>query len=276
MDSLPTDSDGLPKPAGSTLEYASADTSPKADGGSGTASIVCGVLFLPSVAFAIRTGGVSVFLIMALLLPVFAVGLGAAELIRRRRQRRGTGGAVLIGLILGGIELSLVGVVSFALFLPSIGRASPAANRVKCGSNLRQIGQGVYLYALENQGKFPPDIDALMLTQDLTFEVLVCPATDDVKAVGATTQATLQDLHSRPGRCSYVYIGGGLTSATATGRHVVAYEPLSNHGGSGMSVLYGDGAAEFLPQSEARYVLAELKAGHNPPRPKSGMPATTR
>ncbi|HEY7115324.1 MAG TPA: H-X9-DG-CTERM domain-containing protein [Tepidisphaeraceae bacterium] len=149
-----------------------------------------------------------------------------------------------------------------------MGRAKEPANRVKCASNLRTIGQGVLLYANDNQGRFPPTLDELMLTQDLTFEVLICPSTDEDKAQGPTTQAALQQMHAQPGHCSYIYIGGGLTQATATPQHVIAYEPLTNHSGAGMNVLFGDGHAEFLPAAKANYVLAELKAGHNPPRPQ--------
>jgi type II secretory pathway pseudopilin PulG len=39
-----------------------------------------------------------------------------------------------------------------AALLPSLCRSSETANRVKCASNLRQIGQAIALYARDNGG----------------------------------------------------------------------------------------------------------------------------
>jgi prepilin-type processing-associated H-X9-DG protein len=51
---------------------------------------------------------------------------------------------------------------------------------------------------------------------------------------------------------------------------VVAYEPLSNHG-NGMNVLYADGHVQWLDAGPGRRLMAELSAGHNPPRPENGI-----
>jgi len=50
-----------------------------------------------------------------------------------------------------------------AVLLPTITRTHEPANRVKCGSNLRMIGQAIQLYANENKGNYP----RVMYTQDL-------------------------------------------------------------------------------------------------------------
>jgi prepilin-type processing-associated H-X9-DG protein len=205
-------------------------------------------------------------------LPAVAVAFGLLARSGRAGLSAGARRRASAGLALGAIEIALVLFIAFTL--PPLGRSRPAANRVKCMINLRQIGQGIFLYAMDNRGRFPPDLDALMLTQDLTFEVLVCPSTNDIKARGPTTQATLHAMHAGPGHCSYIYVGGSLTSQTVTAQHVVAYEPMSNHRGAGMNVLFGDGSVQFLNQAESTYVLAELKAGHNPPRPKTGATTT--
>jgi prepilin-type N-terminal cleavage/methylation domain-containing protein/prepilin-type processing-associated H-X9-DG protein len=96
-----------------------------------------------------------------------------------------------------------------AILLPTMNRTHEPANRVKCGSNLRQIGQAILLYANENKGNYPRvmyspgsapvwgtgvtapnaftdanrpadnDVSAAMFllirTQDITAEVFVCP-----------------------------------------------------------------------------------------------------
>jgi prepilin-type processing-associated H-X9-DG protein len=42
-----------------------------------------------------------------------------------------------------------------AILMPSINRTGDRADRVKCGSNLRQIGQAILLYSNENKGAYP-------------------------------------------------------------------------------------------------------------------------
>ena len=42
-----------------------------------------------------------------------------------------------------------------AIMLPSLGRAREQARRVVCASNLRQLGFGLKMYAIDNDGKYP-------------------------------------------------------------------------------------------------------------------------
>ena len=46
-------------------------------------------------------------------------------------------------------------MVIVGVFAPSLCRSRETANRVKCASNLRQIGQAMLLYAEQNGGAFP-------------------------------------------------------------------------------------------------------------------------
>jgi prepilin-type N-terminal cleavage/methylation domain-containing protein/prepilin-type processing-associated H-X9-DG protein len=57
--------------------------------------------------------------------------------------------------------LIVIGILAFliTLLLPTINRTRcGGSNRVKCGSNLRQIGQALLLYANENKGVYPRTI----------------------------------------------------------------------------------------------------------------------
>jgi len=53
--------------------------------------------------------------------------------------------------------LVVIGIIALliSILLPSLNRARETANRVKCASNLRQIGQAILLYANENKGNYP-------------------------------------------------------------------------------------------------------------------------
>jgi prepilin-type N-terminal cleavage/methylation domain-containing protein/prepilin-type processing-associated H-X9-DG protein len=123
--------------------------------------------------------------------------------------------------------LVVIGIIALliSILLPSLNRARETANRVKCGSNLRQIGQAILLYSNENKGNFPRTyynpastavttkwgaggtggavfdpfnpkigdntIDSavflLIRTQDITSEVFVCPSSNGEKDTYGTS-----------------------------------------------------------------------------------------
>jgi hypothetical protein len=156
------------------------------------------------------------------------------------------------------IILAVTGAVIWGglLLLGVLGR--DYANAFKCKANMRCLGQVFLLYANENRRQYPPTLVDVICTQDVGTEVFICPASSDTIATGATRQAMLADF-AKPGRCSYVYIGAGLTSQTATPTTPVMYEAnFRNHRPRGTHILFGDGYVEYVEEAAARKILAGI------------------
>jgi predicted Zn finger-like uncharacterized protein/prepilin-type processing-associated H-X9-DG protein len=205
-----------------------------------------------------------VFGIVGMVIPVIpsvvGVILGILGLRKTKDPRVGGKGLAVAGICVSVASFIMLGCM-ISILLPSLNRARETANRVKCASNLRQIGQALLLYGNDNRGVYPPDFPPLLLTQDITSEVFVCPSTDATPAApGGTPQQAAAALHQH---CTYVYLPGHNYNASA--ETVIAYEPITNHDGDGSNFLYGDGHVSFETKQTAAAMIKSLEAGQNPP-----------
>lgn len=144
-----------------------------------------------------------------------------------------------------------VGMVALqtSILLPSLNRARETANRVKSGNNLRQIGLACKLYANENRGNFPPDIETIVKTQDISWEVFSNPRQGG-RAMQLRGEQTPDEIAAAVGaRSDYVYIGAGKQD-TLGAEEVLAYEKPSGLS-DGVNVLFGDAHVEFLTFAQA-------------------------
>jgi len=199
---------------------------------------------------------------ITLILPVAALlfAISAQLVAKPSTKRRHVKIAVAVSLIAFAAGLGT------AAARPRRNHSGDSYVKTKCHSNLRQIGQAIFIYAAQNNQKFPTTLDLLITVDDVDPGLFICPVSNDQPALGATTQQVVQAFKTKPGHCSYIYVGGGMNT-TATAAHVIAYEPLSNHANKGAHVLYGDGSSDWLDAAAAKHLISEIQAGHNPPRP---------
>jgi len=159
--------------------------------------------------------------------------------------------------------LAAVGVAQPALLvsilLPSLNRARETANRVKCAANLKQIGNGMLLYSNENRGQAPPDLGTLIVQEDLTAQVFVCPSGGNEAPQGMKPedQAKWANEHS-----DYVYIKPKKFITALNSDDIIVYEKYEDHDEQGINMLFADGHVEFYMLDDAKPLIeAQLKAG---------------
>lgn len=182
--------------------------------------------------------------------------------------RRGRWFAVWIVLLI--VTLFLI----FSAASPWLNSDHHSSTREICASRLYQIGEGILMYASENGGCLPPDLRTIAEKGDLSANTFVCPASHDTPAApGPTSRATANNI-VQPGHESYIYIGAGLRFQGLPADAVIAYEPLANHGGNGMNVLFGDFHVGWLSALEATKVLKQLGSSQRLVRYPVTVPST--
>jgi len=93
--------------------------------------------------------------------------------------------------------LVVIGIIALliSILLPSLNRARETANRVKCSSNLRQVGQAILLYSNENKGNYPRTIYNPGTASG--NNIPLSAADDDTN--GVVSGATTRDPFIKPG-----------------------------------------------------------------------------
>lgn len=148
---------------------------------------------------------------------------------------------------IGGVALGV------SVALPSINRARETANRVKCASNMKQIGSAILLYANEHKMHYPPDLGTLVITEEIADDAFVCPDSNTQRV--DPTGLTLDQLRARvTATTDYIYLGQNL-KADADQDQLVLYEKIDNHT-NGMNMLFADGSVYFMLNKDADRIIA--------------------
>jgi len=143
-------------------------------------------------------------------------------------------------LVPGFVVLGVVFLLG-SILLPSMCKSRETANRVKCASNMKQIGNALMMFANEHGGKYPDKLSDLVATEGLTTSVFVCPSSSAESSTATTPDQIGTDL-ADPKYCSYVYVKENAGKEDKA----VLYEALDDHEKVGMSILFGDGHCDFF------------------------------
>jgi len=128
-------------------------------------------------------------------------------------------------------------------------------NWQRCPANLNHIGLGILIYAKDHNDQLPSSLEEMIVAEDMSPEVLICPSTRDKAAAGKTIPLA-EELKQR-GHCSYTYIGAGHRSNELTFEDVLAFDREPVH--EGYDVLFGDGHTEWLGTDDFQQRLARTR-----------------
>jgi prepilin-type processing-associated H-X9-DG protein len=215
-----------PPPAPGPLEYGGYGE-PQRTSGAAVTALVLGILAILSAC------------IVPVVLAIPAIIFGAIGIAKTGRPQVKGRGMAIAGLVMGLVSVVLGLTLGVAILLPSLNRAREAANRIKCGSNLRQIGQAMRQYAIDDvrSGYYPPDLETLYAAAQpgLGLDAFICPTS----AAAAAPPPFVVGQNN-----SYVYLAAGLTDA-APATTPVAHCETHIHG-DGTNILYSDGSVRFV------------------------------
>jgi hypothetical protein len=176
--------------------------------------------------------------IPAIICGIIAIG----KINKSRGQLKGK------GLAITGIIASVAGpALTISMLLPTLSKAKMQAQQVACGSHMRQLGQAMSFYVLDNMGMHPTPSKWCDLIQPYlgqsSEKVMLCPTKKDARCTYALNK-NVEKLKSRPAPPNMV-----LLFETTGGWNQYGEPELlttKNHGGKGCNILFCNGDVRFV------------------------------
>jgi hypothetical protein len=160
----------------------------------------------------------------------------------------------------------------------AIARARDEAKGLMCGTNLRQLGLGLVMYANDHKGRFPANLGQLAEGEYVAQPaVFLCPAAGRAVAKDYDKLPPDQKAKWIVENTSYGYNGAGK-KASAPADTVLAFELAGNHGLPLVKAVFMDGHLETVTPERWDKLLANdagLKAVVDAMRSAKAKPAGT-
>lgn len=172
---------------------------------------------------------------MLLASPIYAVLSLVSYFVLKRlghHSRKNTAGLALS-------SAWLVAFLTFALVSPDTLRGGRAHWPVWCLGNLKHIGFGCHCYAGENDGNFPPGLEALHDRHVYSLEQFICPRTwNRIRRYRWRVPDDITEEY-----LTYKYVPG--LKATDPDSYVLVFDDEPNHDGEDVNVLQVGGHLGF-------------------------------
>ena len=169
----------------------------------------------------------------------------------REKKQTSKNSKWVIGLLIGCgsfLFLAFIGGILAAMLIPALSRARDQAKRAVCSSNLKQIGLGLQMYAVDYNDRFPHHLSYLYPEYIPEAKVFWCPSDPD--------DSCPQNIKTpEDALISYRYVTS-LSPDDDPGKPIV-YEDLKNHKHKGGNILFIDGHVEWKNADEFKKLIPE-------------------
>jgi hypothetical protein len=151
-------------------------------------------------------------------------------------------------------------------FDEAMGQSNVRAASILSAAKLKQIGSGAMLYASDaGKGSLPPDLGSLVSAGLVDAQAFVSPMSAKPFPPEVARSAPKEQAAWVNANADFVYLGAGKKQGEVPFNFVVAHEK-PEIARNGINLLLLDGSVHFVRGEAAKAVLAELKAGTNPPK----------
>ncbi len=130
-----------------------------------------------------------------------------------------------------------------ALLLPSLGAARRSSRQMQATSQARGVGQGMYLYAEKNDGRYPERVSQLVEGGYISPDYLISPDSDVTLPGGFDKLSQQQQNEWIDRNSSFKLMAGGEKASGLDTERIIGY--MEHSGGKGVSIARGDGSASF-------------------------------
>lgn len=146
----------------------------------------------------------------------------------------------------------------------SLDKDREMAKRVKCASNLRQIGQTMLLWSNDHRGAYPDDLGAMVGVPDgPELPTFICESSGVKIPADLAQKPRAEQVAWVLANSDYVYVAKGLKNSSDR-ETVLAYEKPDDHAPEGAHILWGDGRVTWENTDYVQKMIRRVQVGENP------------